>query len=294
MGRFEADSPSDALRRAAGSLLRTSGDSLASSLAYRAVAFVNLLKKGWLASGRQTRWTLWGFPDCVIRISFRGVTFRHVCPRGKPYNIYLNPYFHEYDIGRFVCSHLEEGDTFIDVGAMAGLYTILASKRVGHRGRVISVEPNPDCLGDLKANIQLNGLGNVSLFPNALGERSAGGVSMFYDRDRLENASVLQDGQGQSFRTDMVTLDSIAAGQASVKIVKIDTEGYDAKVIEGALATLGRTQHVLVETDDQTTRGLLAGAGFQCHTLRPSGYMLATRTAPAWSAAMSCSASPPR
>jgi FkbM family methyltransferase len=269
---------SGVIRRIAGSLFNASSNRFGYTLAYRAVTFLNLVKKGLLASGRPTSWTLWGFPDCIVHVRFKGVTFSHVCRKGKPYNIYLNPYFHEYDIGEFVCSTLRDGDTFIDVGAMAGLYTMMASKSVGDTGKVISIEPNPDCLSDLQANIQLNGLGNVALFRNALGERNAGGITMFYDEDRLENASILKDGQLQSFRTDMVTLDSIAGQEPSVRIVKIDTEGYDAKVIEGALSTLDRTQHVLVETDSEITRSLLVRAGFRCRTLRPSGYMLATRT----------------
>ena len=142
---------------------------------------------------------------------------------------------------------------------------------------MISIEPNPVCLSDLHRNIELNNLVNVTVLEKAIGERN-GRITMYYDEERIENASAFKGSQTNSFETAIVTLDSISVRESSIKIVKIDTEGYDAKILEGARRTLQMTQYVLIEMDNEPTRNMLSNLGFSCERLRPSGYVLATRT----------------
>ncbi len=68
-------------------------------------------------------------------------------------------------------SLLRPGDTFIDVGANFGWYTVIASDVVGNDGRVIAFEPAPAALALLRHNIQANGCENVTLEPEALSDR---------------------------------------------------------------------------------------------------------------------------
>src|SRR5919204_3156477 len=55
----------------------------------------------------------------------------------------------------------KEGDIVVDVGAHIGPYTIIASKRVGPNGKVVSIEADPDNFDLLNRNIHLNKLSNV-------------------------------------------------------------------------------------------------------------------------------------
>lgn len=110
----------------------------------------------------------WKFSDCIINIKFNNLKLDFFCPKDKSFNRYMNPYFHEYDISTFIYHTLEEGDTFIDVGAMSGLYTIIAGKILGNKGNVISVEPNPECLQNLQKNNGLNNCINVTLLKKRL------------------------------------------------------------------------------------------------------------------------------
>src|SRR5919197_129327 len=55
----------------------------------------------------------------------------------------------------------KEGDIVVDVGAHIGPYTIIASKRIGSGGKVVSIEADPDNFDLLNRNIQLNKLSNV-------------------------------------------------------------------------------------------------------------------------------------
>lgn len=62
----------------------------------------------------------------------------------------------EPDITAFVRRRLAPGDTFVDVGAHVGYYTVLASGLVGESGRVVAVEPSPRNFGLLTANLALD------------------------------------------------------------------------------------------------------------------------------------------
>jgi FkbM family methyltransferase len=64
-----------------------------------------------------------------------------------------------------------------DIGAQAGFYAILASKRVGERGEVISFEPLPKNIFHLRKNVQINKCKNVSIVESAISDND--GVALF-------------------------------------------------------------------------------------------------------------------
>src|SRR5260370_22397812 len=65
---------------------------------------------------------------------------------------------------------LRPGMTVIDAGAHHGLYTLLASKRVGGAGRVIAIGPSPRARERLEKNLRVNRRSNTEVSPCALGE----------------------------------------------------------------------------------------------------------------------------
>ena len=71
----------------------------------------------------------------------------------------------EYD---FLLSRISAGDVVIDAGANIGCFALRAALRVGPRGVVIAVEPEPSNVACLKGNIQLNAMSNVIVVERAL------------------------------------------------------------------------------------------------------------------------------
>jgi FkbM family methyltransferase len=218
----------------------------------------------------------WAFADCIVTVRFNELLFQFTCPNGHPFNVYMNPYLHEFDVATRVQGILKEGDVVIDVGAMGGLYTILASHRVGSTGKVISVEPNPLAFRILQNNVELNNLRNVCPLPNAVGEQPRQAI-LSYDDESIDRSSIITTERAHTVDVEMVTIDAITEHESAITLLKIDTEGYDEKALEGARHTLLNTRYVIVETNTDTIRNWLTRFDFHCETLHPSGYLFAKR-----------------
>ena len=264
---------SDLVSRAFKALVNVYVDQKPLDILLKFVTFMNLAKK---FISNKLPLTAWPFHACIANVDFNELRYSFYIARGYDFNIYLNPYFHEYDVTRFVSRSLILGDVFLDVGAHGGLYTLIAAKKVGSHGRVLSFEPNPLNLFFLKLNIELNALDNVTVIPKAISDRP-GKITFYYSLNNTALTSALRR-EGKSIEAEATTLDGISKTQRLnfVKILKVDTEGYDLKVLKGALNTLRRTQYVIVEQNTFDVRRLLLNGGFQLSILKPSGYLLAT------------------
>jgi FkbM family methyltransferase len=153
---------------------------------------------------------------------------------GATGNLYCG--LHEFEDMAFVLHFLRESDLFVDVGANVGSYTVLAALT---GAKVISFEPVPKSFEALMDNIHLNRMEDaVDARRQAVGA-AAGVVSMTADRDTTNHALVAQARYaGKTVQVPQVTLDQALQGLAVPKLIKIDVEGYETQVLEGAAGTL--------------------------------------------------------
>lgn len=133
---------------------------------------------------------------------------------------------------------LRPGDVFIDVGANIGLMSLVAARAVGARGHVYACEPDPGTYAILKQNIEINQLRNLSTFPIALGASAATlALHRTIDRNR-GSASLAAPGEAGDGGTlvPVKTLDEFCREHAisNVRMLKIDVEGWELPVLQGA------------------------------------------------------------
>lgn len=126
---------------------------------------------------------------------------------------------------------VEPGMTVIEVGANIGYYMILLSTTVGSDGSVVCFEPDPDNFKELSVNKSRNGLDNATLVQKAVGSRS-GKVAISPGL----NARVDDEG---SIEVEMTTIDNSVMA-LKPEAIKIDVEGYEGAVLEGAKRTIDR------------------------------------------------------
>jgi len=120
---------------------------------------------------------------------------------------------------------LTPGDTVVDVGANIGYYLLLFQSRVGSRGRVVCIEPDPTNLEELRRCIQVNRFDNVHILEAAIGDTR--GTARI--REGL-NSRVLV-GSTNGLAIPMITLDELV--DRNPKLVKIDIEGFEGQALCG-------------------------------------------------------------
>lgn len=193
------------------------------------------------AIGRWASWQAWrrivGRP-ITVRISTR-VRVR-VYP-DWPYS-WTAIYFRlaEYDDMMFTLRYLRPGDAFVDVGANVGFYSLLASS-VNGGSPVLALEPHPLASQRLRENAVLNSFSNIRVQAAAAGQDSGTAhlTVNLVDQNRISTAL---DDSGPTITVPIVTLDAELANQnidaADVRLVKVDTEGFEARVLSGARSLL--------------------------------------------------------
>jgi FkbM family methyltransferase len=158
---------------------------------------------------------------------------------------------------------LKPGDTFIDVGANFGYYTVLASKLVGPTGRVIAFEPDPRSFALLQRNVARNGCTNVVLEQKALSSEP-GTLTLHVSDSNRGGHSVIREGtQDISHTVDVpaVRLDDYLKDQdLRVDLVKIDTEGAEGFILAGMQETLRKNPAVKLVLE--YTPGKLVTSGY--------------------------------
>jgi FkbM family methyltransferase len=138
--------------------------------------------------------------------------------------------------------NIEQGDVFVDVGACFGLYTVIASKLVKRDGFVYAFEPDPYMFRLLKANIEMLRLENIIACNFALGESNR--VSKFYVTNGGMSSLQPMTGLRSVINTSVKTLDHFHIKK--IDWMKIDTEGTEHLVLEGAKETLERCKPKLL------------------------------------------------
>jgi FkbM family methyltransferase len=144
------------------------------------------------------------------------------------------------------------GKIFLDVGANIGYYTAILSKNFE---TIIAFEPHPQNLAMLKSTIAAGRLRNVVTRNQAVSDTDGMAV-LHFQRKRGEHSIIKNEGVEQlSVRT--IKLDSIV--KETVDLVKVDVEGAEWKVIDGAELSIraGRILRWVIEVDDQSTKGAL-------------------------------------
>lgn len=163
-------------------------------------------------------------------------------------------------------AHLPAKGVFIDVGAHIGYYSLKAAKKVGFEGSVLAVEPNPETLVRLQANLDANAIGKiVKIAPVACSDREA--TLEFFASPRantgessLSRKNASQEGQDvRTYQVHARPLDDIVdeLGLQRLDVLKIDVEGADFMVLKGAERALRRFHPVLyVETVDPQLKAM--------------------------------------
>ncbi len=178
--------------------------------------------------------------------------------------------------------------TVLDIGANQGYYTLLASRQVGPQGKVVAFEPSAREVRHLKLHLWLNRCKKVEVIACALG--AAAGTERLHVVLGSESGCNSLRPPNVSQPTGLVSvpvkrLDDVlkARGITRVDFVKLDVEGAELSVLQGATELLSRSPRpvILAEVQDIRTQpwgyraleiiSYLSKLGFEWYQLRTDG-----------------------
>ena len=159
---------------------------------------------------------------------------------------------------------VQPGMTVYDIGAQAGFYTLFFSRLVGDRGRVFAFEPCPYEARFLLDHVRMNKLANVRIILAAAADR-AGLVPMSTDRGMTQNR--IHDDTDTALMVPSLNLDSLAL--PAPDLVKMDVEGAESAVLNGAQRTLREVRPVVFVALHSVQQREICGT-----LLRQSGYSI--------------------
>jgi FkbM family methyltransferase len=127
---------------------------------------------------------------------------------------------------------IKPGMTVVDVGANIGVYTRYFSRLTGPSGQVHAFEPAPLNFQRLRSNV--GGLPNVTLNQTAVGSARAT-LKLFVSTELNVDHRTFDSGDGRSsVDVPATSLDAYFETGQSVDLMKIDVQGFEMSVLEGA------------------------------------------------------------
>lgn len=146
-------------------------------------------------------------------------------------------------------------DTFVDIGANIGLYTLHACRHMPPGSRVVAFEPAPATAAKLRVNLALNRAESVQVIEKAVGPTET--VLKLYQVNRVNAGQNslhpgLNTAHGEGFDVAVTPLKAALdqLGIDRVDVLKIDVEGFEDQALLPYLAATGPASwpaYVLIE-----------------------------------------------
>ena len=159
---------------------------------------------------------------------------------------------YEAETSHFIGSILSPGDTFVDIGAHVGYFSMLASALVGPAGRVHAFEPEASNHAHLLEHMELNGATN--LLPNFMAVGAAPGIARFHVNADNDGGHALWEVGRHPFnersrarpttrRVCLTSLDHYFAERdvSRLKAIKMDAEGAEHSILQGGRDVIARS-----------------------------------------------------
>jgi FkbM family methyltransferase len=157
---------------------------------------------------------------------------------------------------------LKPGDVALDIGANIGLVSLKMAQKVRPHGRVHSFEPAPRVRGYLERLVEANPDLPITVYPFGLGEEEAV-LQLSIPRNMDGEASLVIDrgADVEVIDVQIRTLSNVIGeiGIERIDLIKLDVEGFEAKVIRGSADAIARfrPKYILFEE-----HGMVFGEAF--------------------------------
>lgn len=129
-----------------------------------------------------------------------------------------------------------------DIGAHMGYYSVKFGLALAGTGRLYAFEPNPEIYPVCAENLKINGLDSIaSLHKYALGDREET-ARLTIPESNMASANLVGDQEfGKGYDVKVVTLDGFLPENETLDLIKLDAEGFEPRILDGAKGVLSRS-----------------------------------------------------
>jgi len=184
------------------------------------------------------RWYAGRYPeDSVVKI-------KHGCAAGaswRRHHRYVNGYWighYELPLQEALTGELKAGQTFFDIGANAGFFTLVAARRVGASGRCVAFDPSPDNAASIREQLEANALDHCRVVEEAIGEVNSAAWFSFATPGSPTGHLGMPKHCEQRIEVKITTLDLACARFGKPDLIKMDIEGGEISAFKSAGITL--------------------------------------------------------
>lgn len=200
---------------------------------------------------RYVRWHVWRRPGEPIRIVTPTGSDLLLDPAGSFLEVYLQGLAgYEPDVQAALKIFLRPGSAFVDCGANAGFYSVMAQDIMGGKGTVIAIEANPQLIPLLNRNLSANGIAGAV---NAAVTSRPGPLKLVSPRAHDALASIRPNALYDEFEVETFqvagrTLDDILGNLLAdrLDLMKIDIEGGELDAIKSGREIIGRFRPCII------------------------------------------------
>jgi FkbM family methyltransferase len=155
--------------------------------------------------------------------------------------VYKNPFYISEGCYEDFGAILQKDDYVIDAGANVGMFSIIASNKVGERGKIFAFEPLKEISAVFEENIQKNNCKNIAIENMLLGDEEKE-VTFFYNLESNYNGAStrIQNKNDKTITLQQITLDEYVKKNEVKKVdfIKADIEGAERDMLAGAEQTI--------------------------------------------------------
>lgn len=180
------------------------------------------------------RWYANRFPEGSV------VKVRQGCASGllwKRYHRYVNGYWighYELSMQQALARELKPADTFFDVGANAGFFTLIAARIIGPHGQCVAFDPSPENCASIREQMQLNGFQNCTVLQEAIADcEGTAAFSFATPGSAMGHLGASRPGECH-LKVQTMSLDGAAKRFGRPNFVKMDIEGAEIQAMRGA------------------------------------------------------------
>ncbi|WP_225844891.1 FkbM family methyltransferase [Streptomyces sp. HPF1205] len=174
---------------------------------------------------------------------------------------------------------LRSGDTFVDVGANIGYFSVLASKLVGPQGRVVAIEASEAFNARIQQNARLNDCRNIRVVHTAVSDKRQTLTFILASSANMgANSIVPWDGPVESsFEIQAYPLPEVLEPDeiARARVIKVDVEGAEGGVVRGMAPLLDQLRpdaEITVEVTPDRMEQLGDSVDELLDTMRSAGF----------------------